>query len=177
MVTEETLGLPTSQGCSKCTSTCGAIHWREFQKLAADSWTLDEWESTHIKMGRKPFWLSQRLRHNLPINPKPCTVPYKQEIAPKSKLLPWERVWITHAASQLLRLPCERWATKYLALKANGNGVWKSQETTAKKEVIPNGSLQSLAHREQVKCPSPCLQVLSWKGFVTLQTTAWRYDI
>lgn len=169
MVTEETLGLPSSQACSKCATTHGVICWREFQKLAADSWTLDEWKSPTSK------WVGKAETHS---HYKPQTQHSSIQTGDSPQLqaspLGTEGL-LTHAAPQLLRLPCKRWAPQYLALKANGNWAQKCQGTRAKKEEVPNGSLQSLVQRQQVKMPN--LQVLPWKGFVTLQDDAGGWDI
>lgn len=53
MVTLEAPEFPATHRYTECMANTEQFPLREIQQKLSDSYTLGEWENTHIKMGRK----------------------------------------------------------------------------------------------------------------------------
>lgn len=101
------------------------------------------------------------LRHTVTINPtSPGTRPYNWDGTPNFQLLLEEqRIWTTHLASKLLRLPVRGGIPKHQVLKDNRACIHIYHKTTAKRQFFP-------------------LLLLLWHNWhITLKCIPWWLDI
>ena len=147
---------------------CTAIF---FKRNSETSWVIPKHQTSGkihmLKLVGKAE--TQRLRHTLPINSTSITVPNDQEETPKYQLLPEEwKVWTSHLAPPLLRVPPKKWAPKTPNSESQSGLHTSDPKTVANREEIVNGQvstcqLYSLRTQCRGSWQNSLLTVSPWK--------------